>query len=78
MTMNTVADTAVLEWQRTGKYHSCATNGPYTVAGFKLGDEIRYRASRQRNFIGGVYDSPDEAKQVCQNNFLILGQTAED
>lgn len=62
-----------LVWQKAGKYHSVALNGPYTVSGFRVGSIIQYRASRQRQFIGGVFDSPDEAKQVCQNNFQILG-----
>lgn len=66
-----------LQWQRVGKYHSAATNAPYTVAAFKHGSQVLYRASRQREFIGGIYDSPEEAKQVCQNNFLILGSGSQ-
>lgn len=63
-----------LEWSRAGKYHSVSHQGSYTVAAFKVGDGLVYRASKARAFIGHPVSTADEAKAVCQNNYIILGE----
>lgn len=62
-----------LAWERLGKYHSTTTDGLYTVAAYRTGDKLLYRASRARIFLGGPVETPEEAKAICQNNFSIMG-----
>lgn len=63
-----------MEWDRTGKYHSVSHQGSYTVAAFRVGDALVYRASKARRFIGQPKSTADEAKAICQNNYIILGE----
>lgn len=71
---NPDAGQAGLQWQKVSPYRSEATNGPYTVAGYRVGKDVKYRASRAQAFIGGVYDTPGEAKQVCDSAYQNLVQ----
>ena len=61
-----------MNWSRASAYLMTGEHG-YKVAKFLVGDQAQYRASLGGRFLGQVQESADDACQVCESHFQIMG-----
>lgn len=61
-----------LAWQKTSKYSwRSLENTGYTIAAYRVGENILYRPSKAGRFIAHHCTTADEAKTICANNFIL-------
>lgn len=67
-----------LQWEKKTNYSWCSISTPqYTIAAYIIDKVIIYRATLRGSFTGGISTAPDDAKRICQNNFIIQGGVGE-
>lgn len=66
-----------MKWRELTPYVAISDNG-YKVAKFTIERESIYRASVRGEFIGEPKSSFDDCRQVCENNYQIMGDCRED
>ena len=62
-----------MNWSRASNWLMLGEHG-YKVAKFLVGDQAQYRASLSGRFLGQVQESADDACQVCESHFQIMGE----
>jgi len=66
-----------MNWSRSSAYLMAGEHG-YKVAKFLVGDQSQYRASLGGRFLGQVQESAEDACQVCESHFQIMGEEIAD
>ena len=62
-----------MNWSRASNWLMTGEHG-YKVAKFLVVDQAQYRASLSGRFLGQVQESEDDACQVCESHFQIMGE----
>lgn len=66
-----------MKWRELTPHVAISDSG-YKVAKFADGDDAIYRASIGGEFIGEPKSSFDECREICDNNYQIMGDYRED
>lgn len=65
-----------MKWRELTPYVAISDKG-YRVAKFIVGSETIYRASIGGRFIGSTQETFENCRQVCENNYQIMGDQDE-